>query len=304
MPGFPSYLPANFTACGSMRRIGAAWIVFAVIAMAAHPRTRKKHIASSFVNGWYAMTHRTRNRQPHWITPVATLTPLLEQEYRFDIQRQSSPLLTAWQWGGGKGLELIPTRSTEVIITQPNFFCPGHGFNCSWQSYGGLLKYRLAAAPESAGNYVVTAFLGASHALTGGIGQVAPGAGWGKGWGRFDIQQAFSFGFITGLHSFTLSSPAGNSLLQPPDHQLSLNTALQYHYAARKLWPELELNAAWLRGGNQPGMTAYWLTPGIVLGPYRLHKSWGFTFGVGEQFPLSAFPGNVHNLIFTFRLPF
>ncbi len=244
------------------------------------------------------MTHRTRNRQPHWITPLVTLTPLLEQEYRFDAEQEFSGGMVGWQWGGGKGLELIPAPSMEAIVFQPNLSCISH--QCSWGAYGGLLKYRLAAAPEKAGNYVATAFFSASHSIHGGTGQIAPGFGWGKGYGRFDLQQAFSFGFLTGQHAYT---PVGMNPIYPPNRQITLNTALQYRLP-RHFWPELEYNATWLAGGSLPGHTGTWITPGLVLGPYRLHGDLAFTFGAGEQIPLSSFPANYHNLIFSFRLPF
>jgi hypothetical protein len=35
------------------------------------------------------MVERTQAQQPRWITPLATVTPRLEQEFRFDVFSQS-----------------------------------------------------------------------------------------------------------------------------------------------------------------------------------------------------------------------
>jgi hypothetical protein len=35
------------------------------------------------------MVSKTQAEQPHWITPVNTTTPRLEQEFRYDIQWQT-----------------------------------------------------------------------------------------------------------------------------------------------------------------------------------------------------------------------
>ena len=58
---------------------------------------------------WFDMASRTQAEQPHWMTPLFTVTPRLEQELRYDQSFQSmqhGELLT--NYGSGKGLELIP----------------------------------------------------------------------------------------------------------------------------------------------------------------------------------------------------
>lgn len=245
--------------------------------------------------GWFAMTHKTRDRQPHWITPLATLTPLLEQEYRFDLVSQEHPAFTAWQYGAGKGLELIPTSDTELILTQPTYETAGAA--SGWGDTGALLKYRLAASPESDGNYVATAtFSGSADTGTTGIGAghsvLSPGFGWGKGWGDFDVQQALSA-------SFPLS---GTGIL---GHQITLNTAGQYHWEAAHAWPELEWNAGWWAGGARAGLAQSFITPGVVFGPFRLGDGpAALTFGVGEQTALTTFHLYNHSWIFSLRVPF
>lgn len=33
---------------------------------------------------WFARVDKTKDEQPHWVTPLATTTPRLEEEYRYD----------------------------------------------------------------------------------------------------------------------------------------------------------------------------------------------------------------------------
>src|SRR5262249_52675283 len=44
-----------------------------------------------FFASWLRMVARTQSEQPHWVTPVATTTPRLEQEYRYDMSWQTQP---------------------------------------------------------------------------------------------------------------------------------------------------------------------------------------------------------------------
>jgi hypothetical protein len=41
---------------------------------------------SGFPANWFSLVSQTQAEQPHWITPLATTTPRLEQEFRYDIQ--------------------------------------------------------------------------------------------------------------------------------------------------------------------------------------------------------------------------
>jgi hypothetical protein len=56
------------------------------------------------------------------MTPVVTVTPRLEQECRYDQSWQNrGDFVGQTSYGGGKGLELIPTLNTEVIIGVPAY---------------------------------------------------------------------------------------------------------------------------------------------------------------------------------------
>jgi hypothetical protein len=48
----------------------------------------------SFISAWQARATRAQSEQPHWMTPLATVTPRLEQEFRTDFVRETTPTLT------------------------------------------------------------------------------------------------------------------------------------------------------------------------------------------------------------------
>lgn len=143
-----------------------------------------------FFSNWFAMVGETQSEQPHWMTPLATTTPRLEQEFRYDVQTQphNSGLVTN-NFGVSKGLEIIPARRWEVILAVPPYIennpdSPHDGFG-DWQF---LVKYRIAAANEESGNYILTAFF----QMTVPTGQyqegnpspvITPTIAYGKGFG-------------------------------------------------------------------------------------------------------------------------
>jgi hypothetical protein len=51
--------------------------------------SRLSSARSGFFADWFDMVSATQAQQPHWITPLATTTPRLEQEFRYDIQWQT-----------------------------------------------------------------------------------------------------------------------------------------------------------------------------------------------------------------------
>ena len=44
-----------------------------------------------YLSSWFSRVDRTKNEQPHWITPIATTTPRLEEEFRYDQVWQVNP---------------------------------------------------------------------------------------------------------------------------------------------------------------------------------------------------------------------
>src|SRR5690348_14714063 len=63
---------------------------------------------SDYFRNWFARVEQAQASQPHWMTPVVTVTPRLEQEVRYDQYWQhlgnGAEVNT---FGSGKGLELI-----------------------------------------------------------------------------------------------------------------------------------------------------------------------------------------------------
>jgi len=87
----------------------------------------------------------------------------LEEEFRYDIgwQKSSSGALNE-NYGFSKGLELIPAERVEIIVSPPPYIAHGSTEQDGFGDVSFLLKYRLFAGNEQHGNYILTAFLGAS----------------------------------------------------------------------------------------------------------------------------------------------
>src|SRR5579862_9034815 len=76
----------------------------------------------SFLSRYQARVTATQIEQPHWITPLVTVTPRLEQELRADFVRQTNAkLYNTWNFDNGKGLELIPERHIELLFNLPPY---------------------------------------------------------------------------------------------------------------------------------------------------------------------------------------
>ena len=58
-----------------------------------------------------------------------TTTPRLEEEFRSDITWTPTAGGNNLNYGGGKGLELIPTEHTEIILGVPAYQVPANGPN-------------------------------------------------------------------------------------------------------------------------------------------------------------------------------
>jgi hypothetical protein len=49
-----------------------------------------------FFSKWFGMVSKARAEQPHWMTPLVTVTPRLEQEYRYDQSMQYKAGKVLW----------------------------------------------------------------------------------------------------------------------------------------------------------------------------------------------------------------
>ena len=262
--------------------------------------------ADTYFSQWFSRVREAQDSQPHWITPIATVTPRLEEEFRFDTGfQQASDGTHIANYGMGKGLELIPTPSTEVILDIPNYENrsvkkPADGFA---DDPLFLVKRRLLSANEQGGNYIVTAFLGvqvptgiaafSSHAWV-----ITPTLAAGKGWGRFDVQAT-----VGAALPLSRDNAIGTSIIG--------NATLQYHLG-KVFWPELEVNTTHWTNGPRGGLTQVFLTPGLVLGRFPIAGRLKAIIGAGYQIAVAPAlvtsplltPTYKHQLIITTRLAF
>ena len=250
-----------------------------------------------YFSDWFARVDRTKNEQPHWLTPIATTTPRLEEEYRYDqLWQVNAAGVTTNNYDGGKGLELIPFENVEVIFNVPPYLAHNDPLvHDGWGDVAFLVKYRLLSHNEERGNYILTAFLGWSlptgQYKNGALHPViTPTIAYGKGLRNFDLQGTFRVAMPT----------ADTNLL---GRSLTWNNAFQYH-VMKRVWPEVELNSTFFQNGKNDGRKQNFVTPGVVLGRFRLAGRVGLTFGAGFQIATTHFHTTNHNAILTVRLPF
>ena len=273
----------------TIRRCGALFALLAAPALAQQPQ--------GGAQGWFERATQTQAEQPAWITPLVTVTPRLEQEYRFDLDAQpGAGGGTAINYGGGKGLEIIPAERLELILGEPGYTAQtGPGGARGFGDMSFLAKYRLAAGNATHGDYIVTLFFGIS-APTGargnsaGVTTFSPTIAAGKGWGRWDVQSTLGLTFPS----------ANGAKIGTAGHW---NTALQYR-VGRHWWPEIEMNTVqWLNGVNA-GRDQVYFTPGLVAGRFPIRKRLGVTAGAGVEIAATRNHAFAHRVIVSLRVPF
>jgi hypothetical protein len=264
--------------------------------------------STTFLGRYQARVSATQAEQPHWITPLVTVTPRLEQEFRTDFVHQFNPKgFAVWNYGNGKGLELIPEKHTEIIVNVPPFFDRSNGAQDGSGDVSFLAKYRFYSRNEEHGNAIVTAFLAGSiptgkNANGSCCAIVTPTLAVGKGFGQL-----------------ALTSTAGGSLpasnAKGLGHTIAWNSTVQYQVAkmgvARFFWPEAEINSSFYKGGSNDGKIATFATPGLIVGKIPLtHDAsgkpgrLGLTVGAGQQIALTHFHTYNHATVITVRMPF
>jgi hypothetical protein len=246
---------------------------------------------------WFNRVDKTQAEQPHWITPLATTTPRLEEEVRYDqLWQVNAKGVTTDNYDGGKGLELIPFEKVEVILNVPPYL--DHNSPTAKNGFGDvafLVKYRLLAANKEHGDYILTAFLGwslptGSYSNGGKHAVITPTIAYGKGLGDFDLQGTFGIGFPTADTNLV-----GRNYLW--------NNTFQYRMF-KKFWPEVELNSTFFQQGDHDGMKQNFVTPGLVIGRLHLWNRVGLSFGGGYQIATTHFHTTNHNAILSVRFPF
>jgi hypothetical protein len=230
---------------------------------------------------WFNRVEQAQASQPHWMSPLVTVTPVLVQQVRYDQYWENQGNGGAVDvFGAGKGLELIPTTTNEILINPPAYQerynkRPASG----WADDQFLVvKQRLLSANEQDGNYIVTAFLGVTAptgtpAFSNRAWIVTPTIADGKGWGDFDIQA-------------TMGLPIPTAYAGTIGTSLATNLAFQYHVFSY-FWPEFEINHTYWFDGLRGGKNQVFFTPGIILGRFQIHDRIRFVVGVGYQFSVA-----------------
>jgi hypothetical protein len=251
----------------------------------------------SLWDAWKQMADEVQATQPQWLSPLATTSGRLKNEFRYDIWGQ--PTVgggNLYQFGGNKGFEFITSSRTQLLIGVPTYDLespngPPGGFG----DLPLMLKFRIASAEEREGNYLLTFLLAAtvptgSHRYGAGDSVLSPTLAFGKGWGRFDAQSTFG-----------ANLPAGETAKL--GRQLQWNTAFQYR-TAWKLWPEIEVNSTFYTTGKNSGDKQVFLTPGLGFGRIRLGRNLRFSSAAGMQIAATRFHTYNHRWMFSMRASF
>lgn len=260
---------------------------------------------SDYFDHWYDRVTEAQDSQPHWMTPLMTVTPRLEEEFRYDQYfERTNTGSDIENMDAGKGLELIPTTTNEVLINLPPYLERTQAKAASgWGDWPLItIKQRLDSANEQDGNYIVTAFLGVQEplgtaAFTNHAWLITPTLAMGKGWGDWDVQATIGAALPT-AHTGTIGTA------------FVTNATLQYHLDDY-FWPEIEFNDTAWSGGSRRGLNQLFMTAGVVFGRFQLAPHARFIIGTGYQFALSPnlvasplTPAYDHNWVISARLAF
>lgn len=257
-----------------------------------------------YFDNWFPRVTRIQSEQPHWITPLVTVTPRLEEELRYDQSWETLPTAdnhgSLDNFGGNKGVELIPFDPVEIIIGIPGYEeerVPNKPSKYGWADETFLAKYRILSANEENGDYILTAFFGlsvpsGSEDFSSKHYAFTPTIAGGKGWGNFDFQSTLGMTF-----------PDNGIIHTGGGTPVAWNTAFQY-VVAKKFWPELEVNYTYWPDGEHEGLNQVLLTPGIIIGRIPIAGRAGLTVGFGCEFAVTGHATLNHNLILSGRMPF
>lgn len=292
------FLPAGLAA---LFGLAAVWPAIADdAAPAAGPGTSSA--GTGFFSDWFSISDAAKESQPHWMTPLVTVTPRLEEEFRYDQYWQTRNGDVQFEnIDNGKGLEIIPLPNTEFILSTPAYEVKHtpKGDVSGWADETVLAKYRLLSENEEQGNYIVTGFLGYSlptgnAAFTNNKGIITPTLAAGRGWGTresgFDVQSTFGVGI-----------PVADE--KAVGTTFTWNTTLQAHIFS-KLWPEIEANYTAYHDGEHAGKDQLAFTVGITVGRFELGPRARLIFGAGYEWPVSSFGIFVNQWLGTVRVAF
>jgi hypothetical protein len=251
----------------------------------------------SWVDAWLRTADKARTLQPHFTAPIVTTHVMLVQQYRYDMswQQDSPGTHTTANYGASRGLEIIPTTRLEIGISPPNYLVhsstnkDGIG-DLAWQ-----VKFRAFSATEGKGDYFVGFFMGGSLPTgdpPNGTGHaiLSPTFAAAKGLGSWDIQSTVGANLpVSG------TSTLGRTIV--------FNTALNYRIRGI-VWPMLEQNTIVWSGGSLDGKKETFITPGLILGSFRVKDRLRVAVGGGFQTAVTSYHQYNHRWIISLRFPF
>ncbi len=258
-------------------------------------------IAQSLFAKYEARTTRFQADQPKWIVPVIAPYPMLIQVFRADFTRQIAPnLISNWNLGASRGLNLVPLKNTEVDLLLPPFVEHGDKTFDGFGDFTFTAKYRVLSANEKHGNYILTGYATMSvptGSYKNGVAKstVLPALTGGKGFGKFD-----AFTTLGGTLPTGSVNTIGRSVVS--------NTVFQYH-VQKYLYPELEINTTAFFGGTRDGKVQTFLSPGLVIGRFAIHphdpkSRLGIVLGSGFQIATTTYHGYNHSAVMSGRFVF
>jgi hypothetical protein len=250
-----------------------------------------------WVHAWLRKVDEARASQPHFVAPLFTTHVMLVQQYRYDMSWQQDLVggTGTSNYGGSRGLEIIPTTRLEVGISPPPYLAHKSSVQDGFGDFSFQVKYRAFSATERQGDYFVGFFFGGSFPTgtpPNGLGHtiLSPTFAAAKGVGQWDIQSTIGANLPT----------SGANLL---GRAIVFNTEVDYKIKG-KIWPTLEQNSTFWSGGILDGRKQTFLTPGLVLGSFPLAERLRFIFGTGVQIAVTQFHQYNHRWIVSVRFPF
>jgi hypothetical protein len=256
----------------------------------------------NFFARWEQRASHTQSKQPAWSVPLVSPYPMLIQVLRADFTRQITPALTdTWNYGAGRGLNLIPGFNSEFDVYYPPYI--QHNVKTAKDGFGDvgfLYKYRILSRNEKNGNAMVSAQVTAtiptgSYSNGSTDASVSPTLLTGKGNGNFVVISCAGANLPTGD-----TAKLGRTV--------AWNTTAEYRIH-KYFWPEIENNATFFFGGKNDGKMQNFLTAGMTVSKFKFHPEdaksrSAIAFGAGEQIATSHLHTYNHNLVLTARLLF
>jgi hypothetical protein len=293
------------------RALLVAPLLLVLLAGRAGAQTLDPGALGHYYQQWIDMVHRTHeDEQPDWMTPLVTVIPTLQQEIRTDFSFSDAPHNLETYSYLTKGTEVIPTDRQELIFGNPTYVTrnpPRNAPSSGLADWSFLYKYRILAAPNDDGNYVLT-FLFSSTYATGAKSVSAshdffsPLLGFGKGWHDFDYQATIGPSIADGEISKLGTPVVWNSVFQ---YHLRFPTPfLSEDNRVSSLWPEFETAWSAYPNGEAPGMQQLSLTFGAIAGRFNVYGHAHFVLGMVYQFAVTHARANNHQFLVTMRIPF